>query len=115
VNISDEENKLVEHISLLNYHEEITCFEKEIVMQVFFHQRASRRRARNRIFRLNRHNGTECTNVEEMQAMAVDFYSNVFKSEGTSNMHMVLDYVPRKVTHEMNEFLCAPFDGNEVK
>jgi hypothetical protein len=50
-----------------------------------------------------------------MQAMAVDFYSNVFKSEGTSNMHMVLDYVPRKVTHEMNEFLCAPFDGNEVK
>jgi hypothetical protein len=36
VNISDEEKKLVEHISLLNYREEITCFEKEIVMQVFF-------------------------------------------------------------------------------
>jgi hypothetical protein len=47
--------------------------------------------------------------------MAVDFYSNLFKLEGTSNMHMVLDYVPLQITHEMNEFLCSPFHENEVK
>jgi hypothetical protein len=47
--------------------------------------------------------------------MAVDFYSNMFKTEGTSNMCMVLDHVPRKVTDQMNRFWCAPFDGSEVK
>jgi hypothetical protein len=123
VNISDEEKKLVEHISLLNYREEIMWKQRSRIAWLregdsntsFFHQRASRRRARNRIVRLNRPDGSKCTNVEEMQTMAVDFCSNLFKSKGTSNMHMVLDYVPRKVTHEMNEFLCTPFDENEVK
>ena len=47
--------------------------------------------------------------------MAVDFFRNLFKSEGTSNMHLVLDHVRCKVTDEMNHFLCAPFDENEVK
>jgi hypothetical protein len=123
VNISDEERKLVEHISLLNYREDIMWKQHSRIAWLregdsntsFFHQRASRRMARNRIVRLNRPDGSECTNVEETQAMTVDFYSNLFKSKGTSNMHIVLDYVPHKVTHEMNEFLCAPFDENEVK
>jgi hypothetical protein len=40
---------------------------------------------------------------------------DLFKSEGTSNMHLVLGHVRRKVTDEMNHFLCALFDENEVK
>lgn len=81
----------------------------------FFHQRASRRRARNRIVKLNRPDGSECTNVEELHEMAVDFYHNLFESEGTSHMHFVLDHIPPKVTGEMNLFLCAPFVESEVK
>ena len=53
--------------------------------------------------------------MEEMHGMVVDYYSNLFKSEGTSNMGMVLDHVPHKVTDEMNRFLCAPFNESEVK
>jgi hypothetical protein len=40
---------------------------------------------------------------------------DLFKSEGTSNMHLVLGHVHHKVTDEMNHFLCALFDENEVK
>ena len=47
--------------------------------------------------------------------MAMDYYRKLFESEGTSNMHLVLDHVRRKVTDEMNHFLCAPFDETEVK
>lgn len=47
--------------------------------------------------------------------MIVDYYHTLFKSEGTSNMHLVLDHVGYKVTDAMNNFLCAPFDENEVK
>jgi len=50
-----------------------------------------------------------------MHGMAMDYYSKLFESEGTSNMHLVLDHVRRKVTDEMNHFLCAPFDETEVK
>ena len=53
--------------------------------------------------------------MEEMHGMVVDYYTNLFKSEGTSNMGMVLDHVPHKVTDEMNRFLCAPFNESEVK
>ncbi|RLM79555.1 hypothetical protein C2845_PM12G10610 [Panicum miliaceum] len=122
-NVSEEEKKLVERISLLNYQEEIIWRQRSRITWLregdsntrFFHQKASRRRSRNRIIRLNRPDGTECTKVEEMHAMVMDFYSNLFKSEGTSNMCMVLNHVPRKVTNEMNKFLCAPFDESEVK
>jgi hypothetical protein len=88
---------------------------KEIAIPIFFHQRASRRKAKNRIVKLNRPDGSECTNLDELHGMAMDFFGNLFKSEGTSNMHLVLDHVRRKVTDEMNHFLCAPFDENKVK
>jgi hypothetical protein len=42
--------------------------------------------------------------------MTVDFYHNLFQSEGTSNMRMVLDCVPKKMTGEMNHILNIPFD-----
>jgi hypothetical protein len=47
--------------------------------------------------------------------MALEFYENLFRSEGTSNMNRVLDHIPHRVTAEMNQFLNAPFDDAEVK
>jgi hypothetical protein len=88
---------------------------RETATPIFFHQRANRRRARNRIIKLNRSDGSECTDVDEMHGMAMDYYRKLFESEGTSNMHLVLDHIRRKVTDEMNHFLCASFDETEVK
>jgi hypothetical protein len=70
---------------------------------------------RNRIIKLNQPDGSECTTIDELQEMTVDFYHNLFQSEGTSNMRMVLDCVPKKMTDEMNHILNIPFDENEVK
>jgi hypothetical protein len=47
--------------------------------------------------------------------MTVDFYRNLFQSEGTCNMNLVLDHIPHKVTEEMNHLLSSPFNENEVK
>ena len=121
--VSEEEQKVVERIILLNYQEEVMWKQRSHITWLhegdsntnFFHQRANRRRARNRIIKLNRSDGSECTDVDEMHGMAMDYYRKLFESEGTSNMHLVLDHVHRKVTDEMNHFLCAPFDETEVK
>lgn len=50
-----------------------------------------------------------------MQYMTRDFYRNLYSSQGTLNMEQVLCHVPRKVTDEMNAFLCRPFTEKEVK
>jgi hypothetical protein len=88
---------------------------KGTVIPIFSIKRPSRRRARNRIVKLNRPDGSECTNIDEMHGMTIDFYRDLFHSKGTCNMNMVLDHVPRKVADEMNHPLSIPFDENEVK
>ena len=121
--ISEEEQKIVERIIMLNYQEEIMWKQRSRITWLregdsntkFFHQRATRRRMKNKIVKLNRLDGSECTNVNELHGMARDYYCNLFEYEGTSNMHLILDHVCRKVTDDMNNFLCAPFTENEVK
>ena len=81
----------------------------------FFHQKASRRRNKNRITQLSREDGTICEEIDEMQQMTRDFYRNLYSSEGTKNMEQVLSHVPRKVTEGMNAFLCKPFTEEEIK
>ena len=65
--ISDEEQKVVEHIIMLNYQEEIMWKQRSRITWLcegdsntdFFHQRESRRRAKNKIVKLNRPDGSE--------------------------------------------------------
>lgn len=81
----------------------------------FFHQKATRRRNKNKISSLTRSDGSVSEDCEEMQAMTRDFFQNLYTSEGTANMSAVLDHVPSKVTDSMNTFQCAPFTEKEVK
>jgi len=69
----------------------------------------------NRIIKLIRPDVSECTNINELHGMTIYFYHKLFELEGTFNLHQVLDHVPCKVTDEMNNFLCAPFDEKEIK
>ena len=43
------------------------------------------------------------------------FYKNLFRPKGTTGMDTVLNSVPVKVTHAMNEGITAPYTGDEVK
>ena len=47
--------------------------------------------------------------------MVTAFYKNLFTLEGTTNMHKVIDVVPRKVTNEMNQRLLSEYSGEEIK
>ena len=53
--------------------------------------------------------------ADEMSKLATMFYKNLYSSEGVSDMEVVLDAVPTRVTPEMNDHLLAPFDSKEVK
>ena len=53
--------------------------------------------------RLEKDDGTSVEEEEDMAAMTQEFYSNLFTSEGTHNMHEVLDKVPTKVMNDMLE------------
>ena len=50
-----------------------------------------------------------------MKVMTNSFYNNLYTSEGTENMHEVLESVPCKMTQQMNEMLNAPYTTEEVK
>ena len=47
--------------------------------------------------------------------MTMAFYKNLYSSEGVSDMELVLDTVPTKITPVMNDQLLAPFERKEVK
>ena len=47
--------------------------------------------------------------------MTQDFFMRLYTTEGTVHMADVLKMVPRRVTKEMNDFLCAPFTEKDVK
>nr|XP_020198524.1 uncharacterized protein LOC109784346 [Aegilops tauschii subsp. strangulata] len=51
----------------------------------------------------------------ELEAMTTEFYSNLYTSEGCTNMQAVLDSVPEKVTDEMRTMLDARYTEEEVK
>ena len=81
----------------------------------FFHQRASRRKKKNKITRLTRPDGTITEDQCELQQLSREFYTDLYRSEGTNGMDEVLAAVPVSVTAEMNAKLTAPFKEQEVK
>jgi hypothetical protein len=77
----------------------------------FFHQRASKRRRKNRIKQILKDYGAVTEDNGEMQELATEFYRKLYIAEGTSNMQDVLDTVPCKVTADMNNSLMAPYSA----
>ncbi|XP_071679953.1 uncharacterized protein [Lolium perenne] len=81
----------------------------------FFHLRTSQRKRRNKISSLRRSDGETTDYPLEMANITNDFYRDLYRSEGTKDMEVVLDTVPRRVTCEMNEGLISTITTGEVK
>jgi hypothetical protein len=81
----------------------------------YFQNRASHRRRKNTIKDLRDPNGRRLTTDEEMRELARTFYSNLYRSEGANNMHVILDQVQASVSEEMNLKLLAPFSNEEIE
>ena len=121
--LTQEEIKLTDRIIELNHREEIMWQQRSRIRWLsagdkntrFFHLRASLRRKKNKISKLKRPDGQVTEDADEMSKLATMFYKNLYSSEGVSDMEVVLDAVPTRVTPEMNDLLLAPFDSREVK
>ena len=59
--------------------------------------------------------GVTVEDPAELKEMVTDFYKSLYTTEGVTNMELVLQHVPTKVTHQMNDMLMALYTKEEVK
>ncbi|KAE8785959.1 hypothetical protein D1007_40298 [Hordeum vulgare] len=91
---SREEIKVEDRIVELRFREEVMWRQRARIQWLlegdqnttFFHQKASGRRKKNRIESVARPDGTVCNDPMELQQMVVEFYENLYASEGVIGM-----------------------------
>lgn len=52
---------------------------------------------------------------KDLENVAVDYYIKLFSAQEDLNPNEVIQFVPRKVTDDMNQKLCRPFTAEEVE
>ncbi|CAM8941916.1 unnamed protein product [Rhodiola kirilowii] len=83
----------------------------------FFHACANARRRSSDIKLLQRSNGEYTSNPEEVKAIIVNYYRDLFTSRQTLSKEDIQPYlhiIPSKVTSRHNEILLAPYTPVEV-
>jgi hypothetical protein len=81
----------------------------------YFQNRASHEKRKNMIKALKRADGGRCTTDEEMRALAHDFYSDLYASEGVRDIESFLDRVTSAVSVDMNSKLLEAFSDDEIE
>lgn len=72
-------------------------------------------RRRNCIKNLLSPTGEVLTDPKLLEAMATEYYTNLFATEGVRDMAGVIATIPCRVSPEMNATLTKPFSQEEVK
>ena len=80
----------------------------------FFHQSATQRRRHNFIESFQDKNGVVQSRDSDMAAIFMQYFQDLFKSSGPSNLAPILSGVKKVVTREMNENLGKEFTACEV-
>ena len=75
----------------------------------FFHCRATQRRRHNLITRIKNQSNEWCTQPDQISAIFLDYYQELFSSSNPEVLVGDLDSVPQVVTMEMNEALTEEF------
>ncbi|KAH7841773.1 hypothetical protein Vadar_034198 [Vaccinium darrowii] len=81
----------------------------------FFHSKVNQRRKRNRITGIQRANGTWCEEPNGIAEEFVDYFQNLFQSEGTFNVEEVLCTIQGQVTDQMNVMLTKEVNRAEIQ
>lgn len=81
----------------------------------YFQRRASHRRRKNTIRALRRSDNTLCNTDDDMRELARNFFLNLYTSEGSNNMNVILNHIVPFVTQSMNDKLKAAFSDNEIE
>jgi hypothetical protein len=120
---SREEKDLMYKITELLSREEIMMKQRSRALWLkegdrntgFFHAKVKERTRTNKIVSLRKEDGTFTSVQSEMEVAATNFYTSLFTAQENTSPEVITNYVPRKVTHEMNEQLCAPFTDWEIE
>ncbi|KAK1644917.1 hypothetical protein QYE76_062722 [Lolium multiflorum] len=99
---SEEESRVVERLAALYQREETMWRQRSRVLAEgdkntrFFHLRASQRKKKNRVARLKKPDGSFTEDDGEMAQLTGEFYADLYRSEGVSNMEEVIDQYPKR-------------------
>jgi hypothetical protein len=80
----------------------------------FYHATASTRQKKNQIMQLQDSNGSVCNSPEGLQAIAKDYFLNLFQQQNGERLR-VLNAVNSTITLEDNNALTVPFSIAEFK
>lgn len=81
----------------------------------FFHSHATQRKRRNSIKKIRNHENVMCSDQEQIVAIFVEFYQQLFTSSNPEVTTADLDSIPKIVIGEMNDILMGEFQEWEVK
>ena len=71
----------------------------------FFHYRATQRKRRNHIARIQNQVDDWCTEQNQISDIFLDYYNQLFTSSNPIEMAVEIDSIPKVVTEEMNGIL----------
>ncbi|XP_075665752.1 uncharacterized protein LOC142635493 [Castanea sativa] len=80
----------------------------------FFHQKTSNRKQRNFINGHTDDSGVWHDDDQNMERIILDYFSDIFHSNGFIDTTAIVEAVQPVVTKSMNNFLCQPFQEVEV-
>ncbi|CAA7027944.1 unnamed protein product [Microthlaspi erraticum] len=81
----------------------------------FFHASTKQRRARNRITKLRRTDGSWAENEDNIEQTATGYFHHLFTSSNPRSFDDALKYVTEKVSLEMNSSLTKPPSNDEIR
>jgi hypothetical protein len=81
----------------------------------FFQAKSRARVKRNKISALKRDDGSLAVAQEEIENIAIEYYTQLFTAREDLDPELILDHVPTKVTDDMNERLTRPYSVGEVE
>jgi hypothetical protein len=76
----------------------------------YFHTWANHRKKINTICTITDDNGRVWRKKEDVSQVFIEYYQNLFSSQGPSGVDACLEFVERRVTNAMNERLLHPFE-----
>ncbi|KAL3524646.1 hypothetical protein ACH5RR_013018 [Cinchona calisaya] len=81
----------------------------------YFHATMTSRRRRNRIFRLEKDNGTWGETNESIEEEVCEYYSKLFQSSGLQDCSKILDGILKTISDQMNKKLIKPVNTTEIR
>jgi hypothetical protein len=119
---SREEQALLGRISELLAREEVMLRQRSRIQWLaagdrntdYFHSKCRERARQSWIHFLTLEDGSTCSDQDVLKSQAKSLYKNLFEAQDDCNLNAILQFVLEKVSTEMNNFLCRPFDPSEI-